>query len=498
MLLCAVPIWYAAARFGLRGSLPTALWSGALLLAGAIGSAHGLALSAEAALIVLLASAGVSAGLVVDLKREAVQAAETSDGLLWIARISDQLPDGVSVTDSEGRVTYGNQAWARLLGFQSAGGMLGRHLTDLHHHHSQPRVALGESGSHSPKRIEHRRPDGSTYWLEVTAAPLRDDLGQVMGRVSVVREVTDQVRTELALREAEERFRLTFERAPVAMALVSPEGRFLQVNRSLCDLLTYDAETLLATSVVAITHPEDLNRTRQGLSDSALYLQLLKRFIRSDGTPITVRVSRSVVRGPSAQERYYVVQYWDMTAEERSRRELTRRAFHDALTGLPNRLLFYDRTQHALIRSERGGQSVAVLFCDLDRFKEVNDRRGHAFGDLTLKAVAARISEVMRSADTVARFGGDEFLVLLDELGDRPETRALSLARRLQVEMGRPVVVEGQSLQIGASVGVAISKGGGTDVDRLVREADAAMYEAKRSGGGGVRLAAPASSPISG
>jgi diguanylate cyclase (GGDEF)-like protein len=162
---------------------------------------------------------------------------------------------------------------------------------------------------------------------------------------------------------------------------------------------------------------------------------------------------------------------------------IAHQAMHDALTGLPNRALFRDRLHHAVARAERTGAPVAVLFCDLDRFKAVNDSLGHAGGDELLVAVGARLREAVRASDTAARLGGDEFGVLLEDLEDGEEPHAV--ARRIAEVIGRPLTVQGHELRLGVSIGVAV---GAADANELLRCADVAMYRAKGNGRGDVAV----------
>ena len=159
-------------------------------------------------------------------------------------------------------------------------------------------------------------------------------------------------------------------------------------------------------------------------------------------------------------------------------RELRRRALTDVLTGLPNRTLFHDRTQQAVLLKRRGGSSGAVIILDLDRFKEVNDTLGHRYGDLLLQEVGRRLSSCLRESDTIARLGGDEFAILLPEISDADAARLA--AERLRASLDQPLVLDGISIQIDSSFGIALFPGHGLDVDTLIRRADIAMYQAKR------------------
>lgn len=175
----------------------------------------------------------------------------------------------------------------------------------------------------------------------------------------------------------------------------------------------------------------------------------------------------------------------DHLAEEQQR--LAHRAFHDALTGLPNRVLFFDRLAHALEVAARRGSQLALLFIDIDRFKLVNDTAGHGAGDALLTGVAARLAESVRSSDTVARLAGDEFVILCEELIDAvPET--LALAARIGTALRRPIDTDGGPLCASVSIGIAL-RVDGDEPDGFLRRADRAMYAAKRAGGGSHHLA---------
>lgn len=179
----------------------------------------------------------------------------------------------------------------------------------------------------------------------------------------------------------------------------------------------------------------------------------------------------------------------DATERKTMERELENRALHDYLTRLPNRALFADRLKHALHRGRRDGEYVALLYVDLDRFKPINDRAGHAAGDELLREISARLRTVVRDADTVARVGGDEFAVLLETVDS--ETQAITAAERIVALVRAPVVVDGEEHQVGASVGIAVSSPETEQPEQLVHQADVAMYDAKRRGGFQYRLYSP-------
>ncbi|MHB8312098.1 MAG: sensor domain-containing protein [Candidatus Dormibacteria bacterium] len=497
VILALVPVGYGAMRFGLRGSLPTALWIGLLLVPNVILVDIGVLRWADATMLLLLVAIAGAAGRLVDLERASTGRQVEAARLRGVARVADQLMDGVCVTDGAGTITYANPAWAKLQGLDSVEEAVGRSLEAVH----DPGAIAGEqlpfqlaTAAADPVRsvVAHRLPDGREYWADVASAPLLDDHDQVIGRLSTVRDVTRDRAAAAALREAAERSRLIFERAPLGMATIGLDGRYLQVNEALGRMVGLSPAQMTGMEVVDLTVAEDRGKTREVLEQRASERQFVKRYVHRDGHLVWVQVTASLMRHPDGEPWYFIAQYQDVTEEHRRRQQLVRQAFHDPLTGLPNRLLLEDRLEQALTRTRRGRHRVAVLFCDLDGFKATNDRLGHQAGDLVLCEVADRLRSSIREVDTAARLGGDEFVVLLDGLTG-PEQASAS-ATRIRDSLRRPFRVGKEPVPIRVSVGVATSSGANSSAEGLMREADAAMYIAKLAGGDGVHVADPGTS----
>jgi diguanylate cyclase (GGDEF)-like protein/PAS domain S-box-containing protein len=288
-----------------------------------------------------------------------------------------------------------------------------------------------------------------------------------------------------ALRESEERFRSAFDYAAIGMALVSPEGRWLQVNRSLCQILGYDEQELLGMTFQEITHPDEQAsvqlHARQMLEGRLPTCQTEKRYIHKDGHVVWIYLSISRVGGGPSAGSGLIFQVQDITDRKQAERQLLHDAFHDALTGLSNRALFIDRLKLALARHKRlGADHFAVLFLDLDRFKVINDSLGHAIGDQLLVGIARRLETCLRPGDTVARLGGDEFTILLEDVTDAHEVT--NIARRIQKELALPFNLGGHEVFTTASIGIAPSTTGYERPDDVLRDADTAMYRAKSLG----------------
>jgi diguanylate cyclase (GGDEF)-like protein len=191
------------------------------------------------------------------------------------------------------------------------------------------------------------------------------------------------------------------------------------------------------------------------------------------------------IRGEPLKGGGFVTTYLDVTEQRRDQAMIAHLAHHDALTGLPNRALLYDRVGQSIARLKRG-EKFALHYIDLDRFKPVNDRHGHATGDRLLVEVAVRLKKAAREMDTVARFGGDEFIVVQANIGEAKH--AASLARRMVGALAKPFEFDGRRCDVGASIGIALAPGDGEDRDELLRKADAALYRCKTEGGRGFRF----------
>jgi diguanylate cyclase (GGDEF)-like protein/PAS domain S-box-containing protein len=335
-----------------------------------------------------------------------------------------------------------------------------------------------------PFSMEYRVVDerGRTVWIRDEATLVRDDAGESIYWFGTLTDVTERKRAESALRESEQRFRGTFERAATGMALVGTDGRFLRVNRSLCEILGYPERELLGKTFQEITHPDDvgvdLEHLRRLLAGEVRTYQTEKRYLHQDGHVVWALLSASVVHNEEGEPLYFISQIQDVSERKVLEERLMSQAFHDPLTGLANRHLFVNRLAHALERTRRRrDRQAVVLFMDLDSFKVVNDSLGHEVGDHLLVLVAERLRRCLRPEDTLARFGGDEFVVLLEDVEDPGE--AVRVAERITNELKRPFEVDGRSLFASFSIGIAQGNARTKSPLDLLRDADTAMYRAK-------------------
>jgi diguanylate cyclase (GGDEF)-like protein/PAS domain S-box-containing protein len=275
-----------------------------------------------------------------------------------------------------------------------------------------------------------------------------------------------------------------FVNAPVGVAVCATDGVLLDGNRALAELLARPVSQLTGRSIFDLVHPDDVAAAREAaawlIGHPQRPMRHETRLVRADGTAVPVQVSVSLAPRNGAGDPHLVVFIEDITERKALEAQLVHRSLHDALTGLPNRILFTDRLRHALERGHREHTPTCVLVIDLDGFKAINDALGHAAGDAVLVAFADRLRAVLRASDTAARLGGDEFSIVCENT-DRADAEVL--ADRLRRSVEEPVVLENTTVQLGMSIGIG-SATGGTHPDevleRLVREADDAMYAAKR------------------
>jgi diguanylate cyclase (GGDEF)-like protein/PAS domain S-box-containing protein len=281
----------------------------------------------------------------------------------------------------------------------------------------------------------------------------------------------------------EARFRATFDQAAIGVAHVALDGTVTKVNDKLCRMSGYDASELLGRKFIEFKFSED-----RAPADAIRAAQLVHRsnvqrdarFRRKDGSAAWYDVSVSLVLDPQGRPDYFVSMLQDITERKEAQEQVLYQAQHDPLTRLPNRALFQDRLEQALRTARRNRWSAGLLFLDLDYFKEVNDRLGHAAGDALLVEVGTRLSESVRTSDTAARIGGDEFAVVLARL-TRPRDSAL-VADNILAALAAPVVLQGEPHRITVSIGIALFPDDGADAEALLRAADAAMFRAKQGG----------------
>ncbi len=402
-------------------------------------------------------------------------------------KMFSQSPDGIIILRySDGVVTDLNDAILKRSGY-SREQVAGQSIYDMQQFIdtddlTQARDILSKEGVLSNRAVS---------FLTITGEPVPALISATVVELSgeahimiIAKDMSKQRITEKRLRSSEERFRGIFENAPIGIMLVDMQGRIFQANRTAADYLAYDEQSMIGIHISRLVPTED----RAGLKDklNALTVKDIntdkaeRRMICRDGLEIWTNFHVVLQQNSSGDGQYYIVQIADISDIKRSQQRMERMAFYDTLTNLANRRLFHERLDHAIERSRRASGSSALLYLDLDNFKRVNDTLGHQIGDHLLREVATRLQQCVRAEDTVGRTGGDEFTILLAEIGS--PTDAGVVAQKILNHLREPIHVSGHPLIVTTSIGITIIPGDAVDPNVLMRNADLAMYKAKERG----------------
>lgn len=333
-------------------------------------------------------------------------------------------------------------------------------------------------------RIIHR--SGEVKWVNERGAIVLDEQGKRVLE-GFIEDVTEQVLSQRQLSDAELRYRSIFEDSVIGMFQTSIEGHYLAANRALAQLYGYDTPAELIAGLSDIAGDLYVAAGRRDefktlMREHGRVSDFESEVYRRDGSRIWISEHAHVVRGADGEALYYEGTVEDVTAQHNYRQQLEYQATHDPLTGLPNRNLLQDRLKQVLRLATRRGTRGALAFVDLDNFKLVNDSLGHGAGDRLLVEVAHRLRACLRDSDTVARYGGDEFVLILGDYGGLSET--LHILHRVRDSVSAPIMLNGQEIRINCSLGVSVFPDDGVDLEVLLRHADAAMHHAKKLGKG--------------
>jgi diguanylate cyclase (GGDEF)-like protein/PAS domain S-box-containing protein len=392
------------------------------------------------------------------------------------------LPTLVAYLDRDLRYRFVNDMHRGWLGLDPE-AMLGRAMDEITPDedraqiHAQLQKALG--GATTEFELEL---DDYGRRVRITYVPDYQD-GVVVGVIAQMTDLSELTGVESELRKSERMFDGAFRSAVIGKAIVAAEGQCLRINDSFARMLGYSVDDLMGRHFSEFTHPDDvglsqpwLDEILAGRSDS---YQIEKRYVRRDGSIIHALLCVSAVRDDRGQPLHFVAEVVDISERKAQQDQLRLQAETDHLTGLLNRRGFDDAVAAAIDEADASDGGIAVLMVDLDRFKPVNDRFGHATGDALLVEIARRIRQTVRTRDKVARLGGDEFAVLLVEASREQGELA---AQRLYDALRVPFNIDGSLILPSASVGSAYRRGGETTAFDLLREADDELYRAKRFG----------------
>jgi diguanylate cyclase (GGDEF)-like protein/PAS domain S-box-containing protein len=298
-----------------------------------------------------------------------------------------------------------------------------------------------------------------------------------------IRDISERKRAQLELEKREQRFRALVEKSWSGVVLLDSDLAFNYAGSSTLRLIGYTEDELNGTSFLSYVHPRERQAARKIFSDivngqrQEAHGEL--RFMHKSGTWVWLEgFAQNLLHDPSVGA--IVINYRDITQRKATEKQLEYQAYYDALTGLPNRLLFRDRVVNAIAQARRNKRAIAVMYLDLDHFKLVNDGLGHSIGDALLSEVAQRLQGCIRASDTISRLGGDEFTILLNDVSDSDS--AASVARKILQSFTRAFRVESHELFVTASIGIGLFPNDGEDVEALLKCADSAMYRAKELG----------------
>jgi diguanylate cyclase (GGDEF)-like protein/PAS domain S-box-containing protein len=451
---------------------------------------------AAAPMLLTLPLATVALGLLLNdlLKRDQVERAlRLSEARL--RAITHAIPDLLLVIDEDG--CYLDIICAdRSMLYADPSLLLGRHLHDVMPQAEEHRFLefiRQTLDSDTPQLIEYSMPTlGGSKVFEGRALPLEQPQGQKRAVVWLSRDITERVNTELERRIAA----IAFE-SQQGMLITDAQSRILRVNRAFTRISGFSAEEAIGNTTALLgsgKHGPDFYRTMwAGIEATGAWEgEIWNR--RKSGEIFPEWLTISAVRNTAGEITHYVAAFTDITDRKAAEERIHHLAFYDPLTGLPNRRLLLDRLQQAMAASCRSEQLGALMFIDLDNFKNINDLHGHQTGDQVLRIAAERLQNEVRASDTVARLGGDEFVVMLENLGDAPELAAAQaehIGMKLLNSLGKPYRLNDLGLYSSASIGVVLFGADGSSSNELMKRADMSMYEAKVSGKNALRFFDP-------
>jgi diguanylate cyclase (GGDEF)-like protein/PAS domain S-box-containing protein len=393
--------------------------------------------------------------------------------------LMEAMPDGTALIDGHGVMRYVNELLSELTGY-SRDELVGQNVQML----VPPRLGTMEDEA---RRQYARDPDSRIIWSDRDLTVLRKDGSELPVDFALSPLMLDghhmtvgSIRDNRARAEAERHFRTAFEDNMAPMVFTDLEDRIFAANEAFYEMVGRTPAEIIGFDSKLFTYPDDIGIT-EGSHERIVrgevgHARYVKRYLHKDGRMIFAEVSKTPARDEAGNTLYFIISERDVTEEMTLTAQLSHQALHDPLTGLANRVLFQDRLTQAKARIRRQGGYCALLLLDLDDFKAVNDTHGHLAGDDLLIEVARRLESVVRSSDTLCRFGGDEFLYIAEDISGASEAELV--AQRLLDAFERPITVGDNNIEQRVSCGVVVW-------DKSTRDdADVALYEAKRLGKG--------------
>lgn len=411
-------------------------------------------------------------------KRADELAARYARGEHFLREITDAVPALIAYWDRSLHCRFSNsqyQAWFGRNATDMQGIAMPDLLGDTLFALSRPHITAVLAGETQEFERQLAMPDGSVVHTLTQYVPDHNAAGEIEGFYAVTANVT-------RIKEADEAIQLSasmFDAVSEAIMLVAADGKLLSVNPAFSRLTGYAAQNVATRQPGFLQDEDGVAIDWQALLAQAnwrgdLWCQ------RRDGSRCPVSLSLSRIGDKQLATQRYVAVFSDITHRHRREAQIRHQALHDGLTGLANRRLMLERLQQLLVLSVRQPQHIAVLFLDLDGFKAVNDQHGHETGDRVLQTVASRLQGLLRAGDTVARIGGDEFVIVLHQ-ADSPAAAA-SIADRIMTAVAQPISHKAVSVTVGVSIGIALHPQHGSQAEQLLTLADQAMYRAKHLG----------------
>ena len=420
------------------------------------------------------------------IAEQGVRERRLSQSVARFQELYDEAPVGYHELNAEGRITSVNRTELHMLGYTSE-EMLGHYVWEFTDNQEAARqsVAAKLAGSLALGPVERtlRRKGGTQFPALIEDRLLRDARGNIIGIRSTLQDISERRATEKALRESEERHRTLIKSLPQRVFFKDCRSAFISVNGSFAGDLGMRPEDLIGKTDHDLFPKESADKYR---ADDLRVIETrqsetLEEVNVVEGHERIVEVVKAPVIGDDGDVLGVLGLFTDITDRKQAEQQLYYSAFHDALTGLPNRVLFIEYLERVIARTKLcKGRQFAVLFLDLDRFKIINDSLGHTIGDQLLIAVARRLETSLRLEDRVARIGGDEFTILLADIEHSGE--ATIIADRIARDLSHPFDLGGHQVVTTASIGIAPSVIGYTDPSSILRDADMAMYHAKSMG----------------
>jgi diguanylate cyclase (GGDEF)-like protein/PAS domain S-box-containing protein len=403
--------------------------------------------------------------------------------------ILDEMADAYFEVDVAGNYTFVNDAVCRHLGYPRE-ELIGTSFRDQMAKEELDKVykAFGKIYmTGKPERdifYKLLRKDGTTAFAELAGFPLQNQKGEVIGFRGVGRDITERKQMEEALRQGEEKYRTILESIQEGYFEVDLTGNFTFCNDSMSRLTGHSKEELLGMNHKQFTSKETAKEVFQAFNKVYATGEPSKAFdwqvIRKDGVELFIETSITLQKDSSGKPAGFKGMIRDITEHKRIEQQIHYMATHDALTGLPNRLMFSQLLNQAIRSAQRNKRQLAVFFIDLDRFKTINDSLGHEAGDRLLKEIARRFKKSLRAVDVVGRLGGDEFVIFIEEVKEFRQVEIV--AHKILSSAIKPMVLQGEECRVTASIGISIYPKDGEDDQSLIKNADMAMYFAKEEG----------------